>query len=798
MMPQPYILAFAFGSQLLLSGLALASIPLLIHLLHRKHFVETRWAAMRFLLQAHQKQSRRVRVEQLLLLLLRTLLIAIFVLALARPILDSSTSAISASQATHRILVVDASYSMQFRESELVEPEAESSRAVFETRFDKAKKQALDLVQQSQSGDLWNVLRVAQDGTESLPSPPSASADFAASEIRDLNVSDGTGDFASIIPALLKLARSAPEVPRKEIVVFSDMQASFWAALEDETNNGRRAAFEELQQAATLSLVNVASGSSSNIAITELKADRSFGLLDRPNRLVSTIRNSGTGVIKGRIVDLLVDDRLVETKRVDLPADMTVSLDWQVPIQSPGEHLIEVHVEDDQLPIDNHRRMVLPVRDELRVLVVDDGLSARSETLTSTSFYVARALAPQVDRKTGNSPIRPLQISANELAGTKLDQFDVIVISNGWAMTEREILAIEAVVRSGRGLIVFPSGGKSLELLNASLYRSGKGPLPASILGQERFRAEEGALRFELAGSEHSLIRDFQRNPGSGLEATLVFQWAKLAPTGDSRVALRFTTQDPAIIERQFGRGRVLLIATNPLAEWSTWGALGQSFVPLLHEAILYSASGTQSPAIEVGQTATIESQVARSRADSFLRTPDGSKRPLQIVETSGQEQVILERLDQAGAYRIEAATGDLPALTIAVNPTPAEGVLASASQPDSIQTRLAQRNLTQRDETATNPAQSSWPSQPASQLALRLAFAFTLTLLVTEPLFAATSVAGITQSSCAAGLVFVSIAMESAYLAAAAIVVVGLVCSARTRSSQRAPVSPAWLQSKK
>ena len=64
-----------FANPLMLWGLAGASLPILIHLLNRRKFREERWAAMRFLLAAIRKNQRRVRIEQWLLLAIRTLII---------------------------------------------------------------------------------------------------------------------------------------------------------------------------------------------------------------------------------------------------------------------------------------------------------------------------------------------------------------------------------------------------------------------------------------------------------------------------------------------------------------------------------------------------------------------------------------------------------------------------------------------------------------------------------------------------------------------------------------------------
>src|SRR5688572_18308142 len=71
-------------------GLAAVSIPIIIHLLMRRRRKPVMWAAMRFLLEAYKQHRRRLRMEQLLLLAARCLLIALVALALGRPLLGAA------------------------------------------------------------------------------------------------------------------------------------------------------------------------------------------------------------------------------------------------------------------------------------------------------------------------------------------------------------------------------------------------------------------------------------------------------------------------------------------------------------------------------------------------------------------------------------------------------------------------------------------------------------------------------------------------------------------------------------
>src|SRR6478736_5802807 len=56
---------------LLVAGSAAVALPVLIHLLNRRRFQVVEWAAMDFLLEADRTNRRRIRLQHVLLLILR-------------------------------------------------------------------------------------------------------------------------------------------------------------------------------------------------------------------------------------------------------------------------------------------------------------------------------------------------------------------------------------------------------------------------------------------------------------------------------------------------------------------------------------------------------------------------------------------------------------------------------------------------------------------------------------------------------------------------------------------------------
>ena len=86
-----------FFNPWMLAGLAGLSLPVLAHLLSRKKYDVVHWGAMQFL-DLRREARRRIRLEELLLMLLRMALIAVLAIALARPLMSGTVAAWFASK----------------------------------------------------------------------------------------------------------------------------------------------------------------------------------------------------------------------------------------------------------------------------------------------------------------------------------------------------------------------------------------------------------------------------------------------------------------------------------------------------------------------------------------------------------------------------------------------------------------------------------------------------------------------------------------------------------------------------
>src|SRR5690349_6436445 len=105
-----------FLSPLLAWGMLLGAIPLIIHLLNRRRFRRVEWAPMRYLKLTIQRNRRRIQLEELLLLLVRTALPVLLFVFLARPLLHPTglENWLGGAGRTSHVFVIDDSLSMGY------------------------------------------------------------------------------------------------------------------------------------------------------------------------------------------------------------------------------------------------------------------------------------------------------------------------------------------------------------------------------------------------------------------------------------------------------------------------------------------------------------------------------------------------------------------------------------------------------------------------------------------------------------------------------------------------------------
>jgi hypothetical protein len=710
------LLAFGFASPWLLWGLAAAGAPILIHLLSRRKPREMTWAAMRFLLEAVRKNSRRLQMEQWILLALRTLILVLLTMALARPTFETLGTFFQADLPAHRILVLDASLSMGAKASE------EAGGA---TGWDRAKQLARKIVDEPSQGDAWQLVRLSSLPPQTIIKAPAYQAQAVGAEIDALVLPAGPADAARGLAQVVELLKSVPALPRKEVYIVSDFQGATWTPAEADETARLKEQLRAIGDAAQVVLIDVGTANRENIAVTGVALVDPLAVVGRAARVRVSVRNHGREEVTNFPVELLVDGRPAEVKRVRLGAGEEWSDVLTAEFATGGEHRLSVRIPDDDLAVDNERQVAVSVRDRLKVLLV----SGRAGTgpLTGATDFLLLALDPRqagpgsVAAAPGAGPIaggtavggtgvaiEPTVISEGEFSGTDLSRFQAVFLCDVRTFTPREVRQLESYVRGGGGVIWSLGGNVSVEDYNQLLWRDGQGLLPAKLgarMGTTTPEAGGAAFDFRVPDYGHPLVNAFEGNQDAGLETTRTFAYLKAerragAATSDGAtrgagaggnggggtsnsgsVALQFDGGDPAVVEQRVGAGRAILVTTSLDSEWTSW-PLWPSYVPMMQELALFAVTGrSTTQAVLVGSP--IEQTVRTNGLDvqvSIVR-PDGAQQPATVTVEGPLATYRYDETDAAGVYEARFTGVELAPELHAVNVDTRESDLAKLDE---------------------------------------------------------------------------------------------------------------------
>ncbi|MEX1095549.1 MAG: BatA domain-containing protein [Planctomycetales bacterium] len=665
----PPILAFGFLSPgFLLWGLVLAGVPILIHLLHRRNYRETNWAAMRFLLNAVRKNARRVRLEQLLLLAVRVLILLLVAFALAQPYLEGVGQQFASDSPTHRVIVVDASFSMGHV--------ADGGAA-----FDRARDLARRIAQSVRPGDALNLVRIAGSSPAAIVREPAYRTAQVIEEIDRLSLTDEPGDLAAALAAVEEALAKARDIGRKEVVLIGDVQRSMWRPQNDAARAALRAALDRIARTAKLTLAPIGAAGAPNAAIVDFEADEPFAATGRPISLGVTVRNFGSAVAASRKLELYADGRLLDSREVQVEPESERREDFTHTFLLGGEHRLEARLTEDALPADDRRWLALPVKEEIHVLLVSGKRTGRS--LEDATSHVRLALAPPVKGESARGLVRPHVIPEGDLPATALGRYDCVFLCNVAMLTPREADLLRAYVEVGGGLVVCVGDQVRQQNYNEVLFETGL--LPARLGDAVSAPEESGGFQFDAGDYDHPIVRAFEGNPDAGLETSRTDRYLRttVPERGPARVALRFTDGGAAIIDQSVGRGRSILIATSIDRAWGTW-PVWPSFPPLMHEIVLHAVSDRwQSRQLVVGQPIDrIFALRAYDMPASIVR-PDESSEPIALAEEASFVRAAYAGTDRRGLYELRLGPPLGKSEWFAVNVDPAECDLATLSERD-------------------------------------------------------------------------------------------------------------------
>ncbi len=638
----------SFLSGLFLFALPLAAVPVLIHLYRGRQHDMVYWGAMQFLEKALTKGRSWEKLEEILLMLLRTAVVIALIFALARPLVSSSWWGSAGSREV--VLILDNSLSM--------------SRTVADTSsFDQLKDNAVAFLDELSGDDRVHVMLAAGGGQ--WLTAEGLTGDYAGvNQIRSLvEGAEPSRGSADLLTCLLSVVHLQPEdkPASRRVVVFTDNQEQSWQLEAEQawTQLGETLTNANVPTTIQVMECGLENNQVDNLAVQGIEVSRKIARPGEEIQARAQVINLGEVERPAGVVEWLVDDEVVGTSSLGvLSPGATTEVSTSLRRKDAGTYLIRCRIEaDDQVPLDQEEGTVLEVTDEIPVLVVHNPEFANGEK-SSRDFLTAALGYNGTDPQPWHAVYRPTIIETSELAETNLAQYRAIVLTEVLEGDDVTISRLDDFVREGGGLWIALGENVDRSNFNRDFFDDGDGlsPLPLESL-QENDSATEEASQIHPPGRDHPATVQLANTAQLDIdEARINTHWL-FAPreenAAETKVLLEAGDGTPLVVENYVGEGRVI-VQSFPLGlEWSNLPQL-KSYVVMVSDWLDYLTAPTSARFNLASGSALVATLPTSADGDEIqLLTPAGTTVPLVGQELEDSHVVRYWQTHLPGAYRV-------------------------------------------------------------------------------------------------------------------------------------------------
>lgn len=714
----------------LIGGLAVVTVPILLHLFGQRQPQLIDFPALKFVKQTRREQSSSWQLRHFLLLLLRILLLALLALALARPRVHSALIGsifgitgimlvatlasliaavawvskkplpitLSAAIFAVALWTAAALWGYQSLANGPSVPSSDQSapvaaaliidngptmayRAANELRLDRASAIATWVLDKLPLESRVGILAGAPVGSLSLD-PATAKAQVELIEQRGAHV-----DLVARVRTALDLVL-ASELERKEIYIVTDLASSSWNSASDDL----KLALEQHADEVLLQIIDVGDVDRANWrlgdAVPEFQTVPERGEVTIEVEVVrspmSSQKSATVELLQQEInptLPMISDGKLKQpvmrtvsrSDDVDLTNTQAASVKLTARDLAAGTHNFVVRLNHpDPLMIDNERYVTVLAQAQRPALVVADD--------TDIARYLQLSIDPTgVEARPGESLCE--QVRYSQLGQVPLERFTVVCLYDPPLLSAQQTLQLKEHVLGGGGLLLLLGQRLTASAADSSLAEL----LPGKVGKLIQVDLTNRNCFFQPVALSHPVFHAFGQN-ASDVPWNLypVFShWSFDSLTDRTQVLIDYSDgTGPAVLTQTLGRGQVITI-TTPIPEpqkldrplWNelsvgadTW----PSFFLLL--GCVRTLSGADQARVNyvVGESITLSNDPLRwpSRYELFL--PNAQTRGLEATDGT----LSLGQFDLPGIYRLRGQRSGPIARAVSVNVAAADTAL--------------------------------------------------------------------------------------------------------------------------
>jgi hypothetical protein len=549
----------SFLAPLFLLGTLAIAAPILFHLIRRSTREKTPFSSLMFLLPSPPRLTRRNRLEHILLLLLRCLVLCLLALGFSRPFFKKSVPPAAPSAGRRMLILVDTSASMRRanlwgearnRAESLIRSAAPADQLALYT-FDRGIKPLITFEQ-------WNASPVAERTALGLAKLGETSAGWSATMTANALISAAE---------TLVDSRDASVTGSRQIVLVTDLQ---------EGSHLNQLQGYEWPKGIELSVEMIKPKHLSNASLQLVTEADDADPKASANIRVRVSNSANSKREQFKVGWTAPDGRNFLSQPLDVyvPAGQSriVSLDVSTPNPRPTSLLLQGDEED----FDNTIFVVPPETARYTVIYI----GSDSETDPHQPLYFLERAFQDTRRQT-------VKVIARPPSGLDLSMTNGLFIATD-SLPDELARILHDQIATGKTLLFAPRNGAAA-------------PTLSRLLGLDHLTLEEGrpnnyAMLAEI-DFRYALFAPFADPRFSDFTKIHFWKYRRLdlATIPGARVLAKFDSGDPALLEVPIGKGRIVILTSGWEPEDSQL-ALSSKFVPLLYSLLELSAPAAPLP----------------------------------------------------------------------------------------------------------------------------------------------------------------------------------------------------------
>ncbi|MDD5765200.1 MAG: BatA and WFA domain-containing protein [Candidatus Marinimicrobia bacterium] len=579
----------SFVNPFFLYFLPLMAIPVIIHLFGRRRFQTVEFSSIRFLKQLENDVIRRLKLRQILLLILRTLLVLFVVLAFARPYQKNLTGDFSVRRGATVYLILDCSASMDrtCESRNLMEIARNDLQSAFSEIEFPVTVRLIDATQPT----IIREIGFVKNATQLTHAIAGVSAKPLA---------------AKLDVALQTASTDMEKHPEASVAVWiaSDFQKSSWQT----SNSATHPLQSFLEKPNARFLLIPVNREGYNIGISRIENPDQI-VESGKSVMIRPVLTNWTPESVETPVSLFIEGERVGQSVVSILHRGSADISFEWISQSAGYLSGFAETPDDDLLLDNRRYFVMNIPDSIRILVV-------GQTSADARYFI-KAL----EAKSGSSfDVR--FTTESQLPAEDFQECDVLLISDIDRISESFREKLDRFLDDGGGLIVFPGEHCQLEDFNRAWSETFGLPKWKNT----RKSSGDSYLKLGSLKSGHPVFSDLWQRKNRLENSPRFFVVPGFLTDENQTILAGFEDGTPFLIETIGQTGRILTFATTTNSSWTDFQLTGL-FPTLIRRAALYAAGKNgQRTDYFCGDTVRFDVAGTQNAADLVVTTPTGKK----------------------------------------------------------------------------------------------------------------------------------------------------------------------------